>query len=40
LFSGADGRRGYPDAAPYDVIYISQAIRDIPWHVSKLYKYK
>ncbi|XP_008468531.1 protein-L-isoaspartate(D-aspartate) O-methyltransferase-like [Diaphorina citri] len=32
-FVCADGRRGYPDAAPYDVIYISQAIRDIPWHI-------
>lgn len=30
---GTDGRKGYLDAAPYDVIYISAAVRDIPWNV-------
>lgn len=32
-FVCADGRPGYPDAAPYDAIYISAAVREIPWHI-------
>lgn len=37
-FVCTDGRKGYLDAAPYDVIYISAAVRDIPWNIVKQLK--
>jgi Protein-L-isoaspartate carboxylmethyltransferase len=36
-FSVGDGRKGYLDEAPYDIIHVGGSIEDIPEGVSKVY---